>query len=270
MNRGSDVQAVQDMLNRHVRRMGLTPLVEDGHCGPRTLEAIRRFQVQVMGLRMPDARVDPDGRTLRALGGPAGGLPAPVQSMTNYGTGKFSGAEWWRAHQGKWPNRNSLDVLAEPFKTNAIKFVAALRAAGATVKVNDTKRSITRGKLMRNSWDVAKGLVEPNKAPAIEGVDIEWDHGDLAASRRAAAEMVALFGIKKQPSYTSNHYKGLAIDMTISWTGILKIKSADGRTSFEIGAPRNGTNAKLHEVGATYKVYHKLPDDPPHWSVTGR
>lgn len=71
-------------------------------------------------------------------------------------------------------------------------------------------------------------------------------------------------------SLTSNHIKGLAIDMTFSWKGTLKIKKKDG-TVVEIRTkPHNGEdNTLMHEVGASYGVI-KLADDPAHWSVDGR
>jgi peptidoglycan hydrolase-like protein with peptidoglycan-binding domain len=61
-----DVLTVQGLLNRH----DLTPLSalqEDGRCGPETIKAIRHFQVRSLGIQGPDGRVDPGGRTLRAL-----------------------------------------------------------------------------------------------------------------------------------------------------------------------------------------------------------
>ncbi|HEX8365231.1 MAG TPA: glucosaminidase domain-containing protein [Allosphingosinicella sp.] len=69
INRSSDVQAVQERLNRHVARVGLPRLRVDGAIGPKTIEAIRRFQTMIMGLKMPDGRVDAQGKTIAALEG---------------------------------------------------------------------------------------------------------------------------------------------------------------------------------------------------------
>lgn len=65
-NRKEDVRAVQASLNRH----DLTPLATlstDGRSGPMTIRAIRHFQTRRLQISSPDGRVDPGGRTLRAL-----------------------------------------------------------------------------------------------------------------------------------------------------------------------------------------------------------
>lgn len=88
INRDADVRAIQELLNRHVSRLGLIRLFVDGATGPRTLEAIRRFQKMVMGLVMPDGRVDPQGRTLAALdGGVTGGTTPNLAATATGGTG---------------------------------------------------------------------------------------------------------------------------------------------------------------------------------------
>lgn len=86
INRGGDVRTIQELLNRHVSRLGLPRLRADGTTGPRTLEAIHRFQKMVMGLVMPDGRVDPQGRTVRALdGGVTGGTSPNLAAITTGG-----------------------------------------------------------------------------------------------------------------------------------------------------------------------------------------
>jgi lysozyme len=64
----SDVKVVQGLLNRCVTLLGLhEPLRLDGRFGPKTMNAIREFQRQVMHHVNPDVRVDPGGKTLKAL-----------------------------------------------------------------------------------------------------------------------------------------------------------------------------------------------------------
>jgi peptidoglycan hydrolase-like protein with peptidoglycan-binding domain len=65
-NREPDVRVVQRLLNRQ-DLSPLTALGEDGRAGSRTVEAIRHFQGRKLGMQSPDGRVDPDGRTFRAL-----------------------------------------------------------------------------------------------------------------------------------------------------------------------------------------------------------
>lgn len=76
------------------------------------------------------------------------------------------------------------------------------------------------------------------------GVDIEWDHGDNEQSRAGALEMVNAFGLAvpprstNPPSLSSSPLRGKAIDLTIKWAGVIKVK--------------------------------KLITDAPHWSLNGR
>lgn len=121
---------------------------------------------------------------------------------------------------------------------------------------------------MRHSFLIANGSEQPSAVPAEPGVNIIWDHGDLARSMRAAQEMVKLFDIVFEPSLTSLHMTGQAVDMDIGWSGTLAIRGKAGQL-FHIDAPRNGgDNIVLHAIGATYGVI-KLVSDKPHWSVNG-
>jgi hypothetical protein len=67
-NLEGDVRVVQRLLNRH-DLSPLAALAEDGRVGSQTVEAIRHFQSRKLGMSSPDGRVDPGGRTLRALRG---------------------------------------------------------------------------------------------------------------------------------------------------------------------------------------------------------
>lgn len=67
-NRDADVRVVQNLLNAHIRQIPpIEALAVDGDIGPRTIAAIVSFQRLVVGLRSPDGRVDPGGRTLARL-----------------------------------------------------------------------------------------------------------------------------------------------------------------------------------------------------------
>jgi hypothetical protein len=107
------------------------------------------------------------------------------------------------------------------------------------------------------------------------GVDIEWNHGDLAKSKAGALEMVNGFGLAvpprsiNPPSLTSNHISGKAVDMTIKWTGTIKVKKKDGSEVSVTYSPNVNTNAVLHSIGESYGV-KKLKTDAPHWSYNGR
>ncbi len=73
-NAPSDVKTVQNLLNASGKSRKLTV---DGLIGPKTLQAIEDFQKKVVGLPSPDKRVDPRGKTMKALLRPVAGGPIP-------------------------------------------------------------------------------------------------------------------------------------------------------------------------------------------------
>src|SRR5262245_32788287 len=78
-NSHQDVTTVQTLLNRVPERAGgpVPGLAVDGICGPKTIAAIRKFQVRQFGVSGADGRVDPRGRTLARLNGFSAGALAP-------------------------------------------------------------------------------------------------------------------------------------------------------------------------------------------------
>lgn len=270
-NDEADVITVQHLLNACIPTFGLARLVEDGDCGPGTILAIQAYQSKVLGVALPDGRIDPGGRSWAALAAGQCLKPAkPPAPATR--SAPLSGAAWWDANQAKYPNSSKLADLASPFREKVIAFTNALKAGGARISVGSTLRSPVRAKLMLYSWEVANGERAPNAVPVIPGCAINWDHGDLAKSKKAAREMVRKFGIVRKPSTgLSLHTMGRAIDMTVSWTGTIVVKDATG-VGRSLDTPRSGeNNTALHAIGATYGVikFAYLPADPPHWSDNG-
>ena len=189
--------------------------------------------------------------------------------------GVKSGIFWVTWANTHAQNSSKIADLVEPFRTQSIEFVTALGAAGAKVDITATKRSSRRAYLFHWSWKIALGKCQPSDATALAEVDIDWDHGDDAASRAGALEMVDGFGLAvpprsvNAPALTSNHITGQAIDMNITWTGTINITDKLGRiTAIPFMADVNANRA-LHNVGASYGVL-KLATDAPHWSVNGR
>lgn len=184
--------------------------------------------------------------------------------------GIVSGADWVK----QFPPSREVEDLASPFRENMKAFLGALTDAGATVSIATTFRPPERAYLMHYAYRIARERLDPRQVPARQGVDIEWVHRkangevDLIASRNAAEDMVDAYGIVYRPALNSQHTRGEAIDMTISWRGTLSIVDASGKIVAIKGTPRNGKNALLHAVGETYGV-KKLNSDPPHWSSDG-
>jgi len=188
---------------------------------------------------------------------------------------KLSGKHWvtWADTHAK--NSKELTSLNESFKTDVDAFIGALEKAGATVSVNATKRSDRRAYLFHWSWKIALEKCKPSDADLKVGVDIQWDHGNLAKSLAGAKEMVNSFRLavpprsNVAPSLTSNHIAGNAVDMTITWSGIIKVQNKRGK---EISIPFDNnvnTNSVLHSVGESFGVL-KHKSDAPHWSHNGR
>lgn len=80
----------------------------------------------------------------------------------------LSGHRWVSQYRGA----NRLQDLRQPFRGYAEAFIGALRAAGASVKINATYRHPKRAYLMHWCWKIAKNRVSPDDAPAMEGVSI--------------------------------------------------------------------------------------------------
>ncbi|PUA26333.1 MAG: peptidoglycan-binding protein [Cellvibrio sp. 79] len=68
-NERVDVIFIQSALNAHANfhKATIPPLKVDGRCGLKTIEAIKIFQKDYVGIKNPDSRIDPNGKTLRYL-----------------------------------------------------------------------------------------------------------------------------------------------------------------------------------------------------------
>jgi uncharacterized protein with ParB-like and HNH nuclease domain len=186
-----------------------------------------------------------------------------------------SGVYWvtWANENAK--KSNKIDDLEATFKSKVEAFIKALKDAGATVEISTTKRSKKRAYLFHWSWKISQGKCKASDATKIDGVDIEWDHGDDEKSKSGVLEMVTGFRLAvppqstNAPSITSNHITGMAIDMTIEWSGTIKVKKKDNTEVSVTYMANVNANTVLHDIGASYGV-KKLTTDAPHWSFNGR
>lgn len=76
INNKDDVMFIQSALNTYAKKHASNsfPLKVDGACGAKTTQAIYNFQRNHVGIIIPDARIDPNGKTFRHLTG----KPAPI------------------------------------------------------------------------------------------------------------------------------------------------------------------------------------------------
>jgi hypothetical protein len=191
---------------------------------------------------------------------------------------------WWVS---QFPASKRVDDLENAFRVRVVRFLKVLTAARARVDITATLRPPQRAYLMHYAWCIARQGADPAAVPAYQPhpggtatVDIQWLHRDAAgqadipASRRAAQKMVQGYGILRlgvPPALDSLHIRGQAVDMLISWDGLLSAVDAVGHQVQIDTAPRDGTNSELIRVGASFGVIHliKVHQDPPHWSVNG-
>ena len=176
-----------------------------------------------------------------------------------------SGPQWCM----RFPGSSSPDTLVDGFRGRAWAFISAMQKGGAKVNVTATYRPPERAYLMHWCWLIARQGVDPDSVPAMAGVAIDWTHGgDGGAARSAAQAMVGGYGLQYQPSLTSRHCQGRAVDMDIGWQGALAIRDFDGNMHQIVAPPHSGLNPQLIAVGASFGVI-KLVSDPPHWSDDG-
>lgn len=162
----------------------------------------------------------------------------------------------------QYPTGRTTGSLEEPFQTSVEKMITALEAGGADVDIAATRRPRERAYLMRGAWDIVNEGVDPADVPAFPGIDIEW-------TREGAAEMVAIYRLAYRPSLTSRHIEGKAIDMSITWKGLITVTDARGVRQTLDWSKLADRTTRLYAFGATFGV-KKLVKDPPHWSTDGR
>lgn len=203
---------------------------------------------------------------------------------------QLSGKDW----KNKYPSNNTLEALENKdnkgFGSSVKNFVQALQKAGVKVSINSVYRPVERQYLMYHAKQIATGKEkDPNKVPERKGVNIQWDHGDLKASVKAAQEMVDAFGIKNTivaPPNTSEHNKGYgkttAIDMTLSWNTMINVQFGPNGPHAGETVPigplgKKNLNPIIMDMAKSYGVTHfgdilggNPAKDPPHWSIDGR
>jgi len=184
---------------------------------------------------------------------------------------ELSGGVW----VSRYPTSISISDLVSPFRENATSFIDALHKASASVGIAATLRPKQRAYLMHYSYRIAYQGLNPATVPSMAGIEICWVHRnplgeiDMVTSRAAAAAMVAGYQIVHPPALASRHTQGLAIDMSISWSGNLNIMTSTGESNVITTSPKTGAgNTDLHAIGAGYSVM-KLITDAPHWSSDG-
>ena len=196
---------------------------------------------------------------------------------------QLSGPSWAR----RFGDSKRASDLAGAFGRDVKAFDAAMKRASITVRALRTLRPPERAYLMHYSWLVAKRKLSPLKVPAFAGskkhppVGICWVHATARgaskpASIAAAAKLASALGVASMPTaplLTSAATLGESIVMSTTWTRAkITIHDASGHAVVIRSGPRNGLNAKLITVGATYGVIHFRPAGQAmnDWSINGQ
>lgn len=159
---------------------------------------------------------------------------------------ELSGGQWARRFAGSMDTRD----LTGTFRYAVEEFIAAMRTAGIRVCIESTYRPIKRSYLMHWSWRIVNDDVDPATIPPQPGVEIEWQHSTAQASIDAARRMVDGLSIRRlrtKPALRSQHNVGLAIDMSISWTGTVSVKDALGKVVQINTGPRSRHTALVQQ-----------------------
>lgn len=184
---------------------------------------------------------------------------------------ELSGAHWCP----RFPRSKSIVTLQPKFQLAVSSFLWALESASANCFIANTFRPKEACYLMNSAWRIWKGEIKPEAVKEMPGVAIEWVHKTKEGSLAAAYEMCVAYKIthlEDAPALESNHTRGLAIDVSISWNGTLTVKDGADQDVVINSLPRDNMNPELWKVGASYGVmrYHRPAKDKPHWSLDGR
>ncbi|MBA2372638.1 MAG: hypothetical protein H0V74_00345 [Chloroflexi bacterium] len=202
---------------------------------------------------------------------------------------RLSGPHWKAIADQRWGGATpKVNELESSFASDLQMFVDMLAANGITHEFTSGLRPPERAYLFHWCVKVWKGKVAPRDVPAMPGVDIIWDHGNDAKSRKAAEELADEFDLVGVAALKSNHSAGTAMDMTFDFKGNKKNEityQLDGKTVtrkikvYDEARTRQNNRGKvisgilkreLTKAGADFGVKRAVDDDIVHWSRTGR
>jgi len=159
-NRPADVEVVQVLINKHIGMITpLRPLGVDGRVGPNTVGAIEEFQRRVLEMAEPDGRVDPHGRTLKAL---ITGKAVETAGAAPYGTRQQEQptAKWVgiAASESSWMSIAGEEVGQKEKKGHAannpriLEYIATFPALKKILVDKDNKSGPYLGEVDETAW----------------------------------------------------------------------------------------------------------------------
>lgn len=196
-NATKDVIVVQRLLNKYSAKAGFSKLAEDGQSGPKTVEAIKKFQTKVAGFKSGDGRVDPGQNTIKALN-----------------TGKAEGGE----SSGSAKVSGSIG----PLDKDLVAYIEAVSAFyGVRLKILSGKRSASEqaehmfknwGELS-NGWGIEYLVTNRPKLNKLAEAYAKANDSSKSSSDRKAAEDEFKELVRADADKISAHVRGTAVDL---------------------------------------------------------
>ena len=217
--------------------------------------------------------------------------PGSPRSYPPAKDGQILGPEWTarfpnpRGEQAKFQKLGQA-VPGSDFHLRVSALLRQFRAQGADVFVDATVRAQERGYLIWGSYLLSQVETEKDYRETLQelreakkewqlSVPIVWQHpkgwqaGVEAA--RAMAEAYSVTYATRGGAESSNHYDGLAVDMTVvNLPASLTLEAPDGeKRVFDLSDPEHPRDLSLSPaliswIEDKYRVY-KLKLDYPHW-----
>ena len=206
------------------------------------------------------------------------------------------GSAWAKLFSSK--DDATIEALRGDFKLNFQRFWSAVEQAEDVrefpqfnampeATLSTAFRSQKKAYLMHYSWKIGMEAINPEEIISIPDFDpnvipeedpwkgslkISWlvyapdGSIDFIATKKASLNYVSAIPryVYRAAYPAGKHPQRKAVDITVKWSGTLKIRDASGNIHFLREPRESATNAELWRIGDGYKVY-KLPADRPHW-----
>lgn len=259
-----DVREVQGLLNERIQSLDLPRLPTDGRCTAATVRAIRRFEMLALGMKRSDGRIEPNSNSYKALAASSPGQIGRQQAASRAAMAMLSSGDWWVRNADRYGDSLELSDLSPGFELRLRDLIAALRRGGATVVVRTTRHNAARAHIAHWAWRVAEGMTAPRHVPDHPGVPVLWDHGEEPRSRLGARYMLTAMGVESLVPVESAQIDGMAVELSIDWSGAIRVIDAHG-TPHMLDRPRRAaTNLDLHRIARSFGVNKDL-NHPLRW-----
>ncbi len=253
-NLSDDVREVQQLLSARAQWLALPRLTIDGRCTGTLVRAIRRFEILALRMKRSDGRIEPGGRTYAALKSTSRSAIGRQRADSAAALAILSGPDWWVRHAERHDDSDEMHELRPAFDRQLRDMIAALRRGGATVVVRSTRHDAARAYIGHWAWQVANGTTSARHVPEQPGAPIIWDHGDELGSRFAAREMLNAEAIETLPPLESAHIDGNAAELTIDWSGTIRVFDAYGMPHRLDWPRRADVNPELRRIARSFGI----------------